>query len=451
MRRRLVTAVIGAALFVAPAAYAQQTITVLSGGVSGIYYPLGVALGKIYGEKIPNVKTQVQATKASVEHLILLEQGRGEIAFTPGDSLKAGWDGDEDAGFKAKLGKLRAIGAIYPSYIQLVAAKDSGIMAVTDLKGKSLSVGAPKSGTELNTRAILRAAGMTYADIRKVEYLPFAEFVDLMKIRQLDATLQAAGLGVASLRDLSSAMEVTVVAIPKAIVARMGPPFIAAKIPANTDQGAGQGSRDGRRAELSCYAFRCAGRDSVPDDKAGVRIAAGTRQRSRRGQGNQTRNGAGGGADSAASGRRALLQGKGPQEVVGARVCMSVCFATGTIAKMLQVTALSLAWTHSVEKIEWQEDWRVSPHGLVLVEARIKGSGAGIDPPPDARLIAGWWSWNSTPVERSEVILGQSDAVGDWRICADGRCATLPEILGRPPRTEATRMSSCTAVGADNF
>ena len=46
---------------------------------------------------------------------------------------------------------------------------------------------------------------------------------------------------------------------------------------------------------------------------------------------------------------------------------MSVCFATGTIAKMLQVTALSLAWTHSVEKIEWQEDWRITPGGLELV------------------------------------------------------------------------------------
>ena len=38
-----------------------------------------------------------------------------------------------------------------------------------------LSVGAPKSGTELNARAILGAAGMTYDDLGKVEYLPFGE------------------------------------------------------------------------------------------------------------------------------------------------------------------------------------------------------------------------------------------------------------------------------------
>lgn len=218
-------------------ASAVEFINVLTGGTSGVYYPLGVTLTKIYGEKIPDVKTQVQATKASVENLILLQQGRGEIAFTLGDSLKAAWEGNEDAGFKAKLDKLRTIAAIYPNYIQLVAAKDSGIATLADIKGKSLSVGAAKSGTELNTRAILAAAGMSYKDLGKVEYLPFAESVDLMKNRQLSATLQSAGLGVASLRDLSATSDITVVSIPKDLVEKIGAPFIPAIIPANTYKG----------------------------------------------------------------------------------------------------------------------------------------------------------------------------------------------------------------------
>jgi hypothetical protein len=179
----------------------------------------------------------VQATKASVENLILLQQGRGEIAFTLGDSLKAAWEGDEEAGFKSKLDKLRTIGAIYPNYIQIVATGDSGIKTLADLKGKSLSVGAPKSGTELNSRAILAAAGMTYKDLGKVEYLPFAESVDLMKNRQLGATLQSAGLGVASLKDLSTSTSINVVSVPKEIVDKTGPPFVSVTIPANTCTG----------------------------------------------------------------------------------------------------------------------------------------------------------------------------------------------------------------------
>jgi TRAP transporter TAXI family solute receptor len=233
----IAAAVAVGAVWSAPVARAQAFINVLTGGTSGVYYPLGVAIGKIYSDQIPGVKTQVQATKASVENLILLQQGRGELAFTLGDSLKAAWEGDEEAGFKSKLDRLRTIGAIYPNYIQIVATVDSGIRTLADLRGKSLSVGAPKSGTELNSRAILAAAGLSYKDIGRVEYLPFAESVDLMKNRQLDATLQSAGLGVASLKDLSSSVEIVVVSVPRAIVDKIGPPFVAAKIPANTYTG----------------------------------------------------------------------------------------------------------------------------------------------------------------------------------------------------------------------
>ena len=235
--RLMAAAIVAAGVLSAPVAQAEQFINVLTGGTSGVYYPLGVAMGKIYGEKITGVKTQVQATKASVENLVLLQQGRGEIAFTLGDSLKAAWEGDTEAGFKTKLDKLRTIGAIYANYIQIVATAESGIKTLADLKGKSLSVGAPKSGTELNSRAILAAAGMSYKDLGKVEYLPFAESVDLMKNRQLNATLQSAGLGVASLKDLSTSSEINVVAVPKETVDKIGSPFVSVIIPANTYTG----------------------------------------------------------------------------------------------------------------------------------------------------------------------------------------------------------------------
>jgi TRAP transporter TAXI family solute receptor len=226
-----------AAVWPAPSVRAGQFINVLTGGTSGVYYPLGVAIGKIYSDKLPDVRTQVQATKASVENLILLQQGRGELAFAMGDSLKAAWEGDEEAGFKGRLDRLRIIGAIYPNYIQIVATADSNIKTLADLKGKRLSVGAPKSGTELNSRAILAAAGLSYRDLGKVEFLPFAESVGLMKDRQLDATLQSAGLGVASLKDLSASTEIRLVSVPKEVVDKIGPPFVPVKIPANTYTG----------------------------------------------------------------------------------------------------------------------------------------------------------------------------------------------------------------------
>jgi TRAP transporter TAXI family solute receptor len=221
----------------APAAFASQFVNVLTGGTSGVYYPLGAALAKIYGDKIPDVRTQVQATKASVENLNLLQAGKGEIAFALGDSVKFAWEGNAEAGFKAKLDKLRGLAAIYPNYIRIVAAKESGIKSLADLKGKGLSVGAPKSGTELNARAILGAAGLSYDDLGKTEYLPFGESVELIKNRQLDATLQSAGLGVASIRDLATSLPIQMVAVPAEIIGKLGLPYVAKTIPAGTYDG----------------------------------------------------------------------------------------------------------------------------------------------------------------------------------------------------------------------
>ena len=218
-------------------AAADDFINVLTGGTSGVYYPMGVALAKIYTEKIPGARPSVQATKASVENLNLLQQGKGEVAFTLGDALALAWAGNEEAGFKAKLDKLRGLSAVYPNYIQIVASKESGIKTLADLKGKRLSVGAPKSGTELNARAILTAAGLTYGDLGKTEYLPFAESVELMKNRQLDATLQSAGLGVAAIRDLASSVEIVVVEVPGSLVDKIGAPYTKVVVPANTYTG----------------------------------------------------------------------------------------------------------------------------------------------------------------------------------------------------------------------
>jgi TRAP transporter TAXI family solute receptor len=236
-RRSLVLGSLGAAaLSYVPWAWAQQKfVNVLTGGQSGVYYPMGVALSQIWGKALPDTKVTVQSTKASAENLNLLQAGRGEMALTLGDALSDAWKGDKEAGFNTPLTKLRAVAGMYPNVIQIVANEESGIKTLADLKGKRISVGAPKSGTELNARAVLKAAGMAYGDFGKVEYLPFGESVELMKNRQLDVTLQSAGLGVASIRDLSTSVKIVVVSIPADVVTKIGDPaYQPMTIPANT-------------------------------------------------------------------------------------------------------------------------------------------------------------------------------------------------------------------------
>jgi hypothetical protein len=96
----------------------------------------------------------------------------------------------------------------------------------------------------------------------------------------------------------------------------------------------------------------------------------------------------------------------------------------------IQASSFTLSWTHTVEKTEWHEEWDVEGDSLVLSRALVKGSGAGIDPPPNARLEDGFYVWQPNLSQR-EVIVRRDRRAGDWQLCAAGRCAMLGEWVGR--------------------
>ena len=112
---------------------------------------------------------------------------------------------------------------------------------------------------------------------------------------------------------------------------------------------------------------------------------------------------------------------------------MSACLIAGGKALALASGLFTLSWTHSVEKVEWRETWQVSPSGLQITEARVRGSGAGMEPPPDARFENGWWIYAPALGPMPELRLAASGATASpWRLCAEGRCIDLGARPGAP-------------------
>ena len=121
---------------------------------------------------------------------------------------------------------------------------------------------------------------------------------------------------------------------------------------------------------------------------------------------------------------------------------MTVCAFVGALATAVTGAEFTLGWTHSVERTEWRERWRLEADGLRLVEARVRGSGAGMDPGPGARLEDGWWVWAPTLAAQPELVLAASgDTGGGWRLCpapdGTGPCRTLGARAGPPVRLAA--------------
>lgn len=112
---------------------------------------------------------------------------------------------------------------------------------------------------------------------------------------------------------------------------------------------------------------------------------------------------------------------------------MSVCILAAGKTMVLVGTAFTLSWTHSVEKTRWEEDWKVAPAGLQIVEARIKGSGAGMDPPANSVLEDGWWIYAPRVGPQRSLVLAASGATGSgWQLCAGKDCVEIGARPGDP-------------------
>lgn len=105
---------------------------------------------------------------------------------------------------------------------------------------------------------------------------------------------------------------------------------------------------------------------------------------------------------------------------------MALCALSAAGLLRIATSTFMLSWIHSVEKTQWQEDWVISEAGFVLVSARIKGSGAGMEPPEDAQLRDGWYHYHPDIPPRRELTLAASGAsVSGWTLCAPDRCVEL--------------------------
>lgn len=120
----------------------------------------------------------------------------------------------------------------------------------------------------------------------------------------------------------------------------------------------------------------------------------------------------------------------------------------GVIWAQLPLAQFTLAWQHSVEKVRWEEDYQLTADGLVLREARVRGSGAGMEIPDGAVLRNGSWHYRPQLPALQPLRLGRSSTavVGDYQLCSEARCRALADWLGAPsPQRPVVELWSCPA------
>ena len=124
----------------------------------------------------------------------------------------------------------------------------------------------------------------------------------------------------------------------------------------------------------------------------------------------------------------------------------ALCLAASALAVSLPTTHFTLRRQHSIEKIWWEEDYALVGPWLVITGARIRGSGAGMDPPDGAWLDHGVWHYRLTDPWRREVVLARSPYVRDYDLCLDGRCKPLEDWI--PVAAGTTVLRACQVQDA---
>ena len=215
---------------------AKSFLSIATGGTSGTYYPIGGAIAQAVS-KGTDLQATAETGNASVANVNLVAQGDIEVAFAQNDITFWAYTGK--LMFKAPLTNIRTIAALYPEHVQLITTKDSAVKTLDDLKGKRVGVGAPGSGVEGDVRAIFQIAGLKYSDMR-VDFLDFGATTSRFKDNQIDAGFVVAGYPTASVMDLATTKDISLLSFDADFLEKLGkehPYFVPSTIPAGTYRG----------------------------------------------------------------------------------------------------------------------------------------------------------------------------------------------------------------------
>lgn len=239
MKCLLIIGLFGALVMSGPLVWAQKpvSLSIATGGKGGLYYPMGSGMAQLISKHIPDIEATAEVTGASADNCRWVGKGKANLAFTVADTAWEAFQG-KGRGFKEKI-SLRAIAVVYPVFMHLVTMESKGIGQVTDLKGKRVSMGAPRSWTETTSMRILEAFQLNPGrDVKREQWGP-VESASALRENKVDAYFWGGGLPTSSLTDfaLTPGLKVELISHADAVPAmreKYGPIYVRGTIPART-------------------------------------------------------------------------------------------------------------------------------------------------------------------------------------------------------------------------
>lgn len=197
----------------APRPPEKLSFSIATGGTGGVWYPLGGAIGSVITKNVPNTEATSEATTAAIDNLKLLVAKKAGMSFSYDYHVIWANEGKLPAVSDQKQ-PVRIVMAFYEQPLHVVTKDGAGIKALTDLKGKRVSTGAPNSGTEEQASYVLKALGIDWDKDFTREKLGATESVAALKDGKIDAFFWSGAVPTSSIIDLASTPGLKMVLLP---------------------------------------------------------------------------------------------------------------------------------------------------------------------------------------------------------------------------------------------
>ncbi|WP_179380088.1 TAXI family TRAP transporter solute-binding subunit [Jannaschia marina] len=190
---------------------AQQEVTLGTGAATLTYAPVGDILatavtgaGELTLRPVPS--------NGSLDNIRAIAEGRLDTGFAQSDIAFWAYEGTSIWSGNPPVEGLRTIAALYEEHIHLVTLADSGIETVTDLRNRRISLDDVGSGTHVDARLILEAAGLR-SDEFAVETMTGQAAATALEAGEIDAFFTVAGYPTAAIADLAARTAIRLVPI----------------------------------------------------------------------------------------------------------------------------------------------------------------------------------------------------------------------------------------------
>ena len=183
----------------------QKNISIGTGGITGVYYPVGGVISKLVNEKSSshNIKASYQSTGGSVFNINAVLNGDLDFGIAQSDRQYQAYKGLSEWKDKGAQTNLRAIFALHSEAVTLIALAESGIKKVSDLRGRRVNIGNPGSGQRQNSIDALLDSGLKLDDIQ-TEEVKASEAPGLLQDGRIDAFFYTVGHPSGAIKEATS-------------------------------------------------------------------------------------------------------------------------------------------------------------------------------------------------------------------------------------------------------